>query len=1333
MARLPTRDDLGELPSARSGRPIATIDARAAGAVGQGVAAIGEALTETGKKLYQKQDQTEEADIERRVLEFTRDRERDLQERRRTMEAGGDGFADTWRSGYDESAREVFGRARTEGLSHRALQRLDIGLLRAGERLHTRAYEYQNQEYDRYNREDVNNRIAGVIGSFATRDDLIANAEDYLARGRTEIEALIRTGRLSAADRYQVRRSAMRLFDERMLQAMQDMATTPELRAEVRRLSRGMVREPTQPPPGRRRPPGSDFDRPPPGDQTTPPPAGEWRTEVTPETFGRRIHDFFVAQGLQPHQAAALAGNMVHEGGGRTDQVNPSDNPRYPANPHSIGIGQWNGPRQRALVEFARARGVQIPDGNLADVAVARRVAAAIPLETQLEFAWSELQGAERGALARLRAATDVEGANRAAIGYHRPRGWTAENPDAGHAFSGRLANARQILSGTTQTQPPGDQTTTPPPVAPPPPTGLLTPAVGVDIDRIRFERPDRVNPVRVPTYVIEADGQFVVIPGFDERGRRIAADEAVRRYRTTDQHLGAFDTRENALAYQTQLRDGPAGMDRARYEGGQDDQDGGRSLFQYAHGAQRRVANRMDMLDRQDATAVDQQINRWEREIREGNLPPREEFSRVLVRAQSLPNGDALRERLEAVGRYGLFMHELMRLSPQEMVEEINRVRQVHLANPNTSETAWQWLRTAEQFVNRIDGQIRSNTIELANRRGIANFGAIDYTNKDSMDSHAAGLRLIEAWLGRPSPRVFSDLERDRALAIMRRGGDEMLNLVGSMTRHWGQDVARRAIQELATADNRSGDVNELVTAGMMFVHASDNPALMPAARALAQAIRDRAENPEVRQAIQRMITAPDRTDAASILDTAYQLSNRTRESVLAAADLLYYQRASSRNITTFDPRLYQQGIRDILGESTQGNRTYGGLYYQNWRGNRDPIVVPPNMRREGVRHALEVLNLWDITDENGLGPVGSDGRYVTMDALRRMTMVSAGNGVYRFAEGDPRTGNARWVTNGAGQPFELDVNRLGGTEKNPGPLRQRMPEMYRGYEEGVPGAHLPDSMNRDWRGPRIPGAAAIRWLTEATDQNREQRIREFDRTFGEGRARGMLEALSRRQGQADAAPERDPFPETATDVPDVLRLRQPPVTPDQRGPRQNPNPYPESGTAQPDERGQGVPPPVATESADHIWEPGGTTPRAATTGAAEELRRASSRADIDRILDRYTVRTDEAQDAEERDAREEELSGGFFGMYSHRRHALILEALRPYLDATGVRTDLSEAELRVVNRLVPLFNELTARYNTDQGVRERPRNRAYHQNRSLQEYLQLNPDTHLAPRLPD
>jgi phage-related minor tail protein len=70
----------------------------------------------------------------------------------------------------------------------------------------------------------------------------------------------------------------------------------------------------------------------------------------------------------------------------------------------------------------------------------------------QLRFAWNEMQGPESAAFGNLRSSTSLRGATGAFIGYERPSGWSAGNPEGGHNFSGRLAGAEQVLQKFTGT-----------------------------------------------------------------------------------------------------------------------------------------------------------------------------------------------------------------------------------------------------------------------------------------------------------------------------------------------------------------------------------------------------------------------------------------------------------------------------------------------------------------------------------------------------------------------------------------------------------------------------------------------------------------------------------------------------------------------------------------------------------------------------------------------------------------------------------------------------------------------------------------------------------------
>lgn len=160
---------------------------------------------------------------------------------------------------------------------------------------------------------------------------------------------------------------------------------------------------------------------------------------------------WLVDRGYAPHQAAAIVGNLTQESNVRPDGV-------VGDNGTAFGIAQWRGPRFAGLQQFAQQNGTDWRN-----------------LDTQLGYLDHELKTTERGAGDALRSAPDVRSATRAVIGYERPQGWTADNPEAGHGWGNRFGVAQALLntggSGQSGTPPQSAPGTPPfnPPAAPAP------------------------------------------------------------------------------------------------------------------------------------------------------------------------------------------------------------------------------------------------------------------------------------------------------------------------------------------------------------------------------------------------------------------------------------------------------------------------------------------------------------------------------------------------------------------------------------------------------------------------------------------------------------------------------------------------------------------------------------------------------------------------------------------------------------------------------------------------------------------------------------------------
>lgn len=137
--------------------------------------------------------------------------------------------------------------------------------------------------------------------------------------------------------------------------------------------------------------------------------------------FGRRAFQFYVSQGYQPHQAAALAGNAIAESRGSTSILGDRGK--------ALGIFQWHPDRQANLMRYAQQNNLDPRAEN-----------------TQLGFKHWELNNTENRAGDLLRASTDVTSANNAVLNSLRPQGFTRADPTQSHNYQGRLNLANQLI-----------------------------------------------------------------------------------------------------------------------------------------------------------------------------------------------------------------------------------------------------------------------------------------------------------------------------------------------------------------------------------------------------------------------------------------------------------------------------------------------------------------------------------------------------------------------------------------------------------------------------------------------------------------------------------------------------------------------------------------------------------------------------------------------------------------------------------------------------------------------------------------------------------------------
>ena len=198
--KLPTRDDLGPLPPARSGiRSAAHADASS---IGTAAAGLGREISRIGTAVQERVDQDEAFDVERRLIEFREEQERRLLDESSSMAPGGEGFASNFRNTYDQSAVGALGRAEQEGLSPRGMARFGRGLYENAARAETRALSREIEERSRRHEEQTVETL-GRLQNRAIADPSPSNIASLIDEG----ERLIGASRLPNPRRAGVRQN----------------------------------------------------------------------------------------------------------------------------------------------------------------------------------------------------------------------------------------------------------------------------------------------------------------------------------------------------------------------------------------------------------------------------------------------------------------------------------------------------------------------------------------------------------------------------------------------------------------------------------------------------------------------------------------------------------------------------------------------------------------------------------------------------------------------------------------------------------------------------------------------------------------------------------------------------------------------------------------------------------------------------------------------------------------------------------------------------------------------------------------------------------------------
>jgi hypothetical protein len=399
MARLPTRDDLGGMPSARSGRVIASYDTSAAG---RGLADLGASIAGAATDIARigavsgssrggaGVSQAEQFEAQRKFLEFNSAQEQAYEDSKSTVDPGAFGFREKAQQNYFNGAKE-FLKSVPEALK----PEYDMKLFATEDNLLSKSRAFETTERTRYYGEEVNKGLGTLENNLYSNP---GNFDKNFSEGAKFINAIPdeSLSRIQKADLLKQWRTKAQLASLN--------GVTPQERI---RLLGGVPDEPTD------------------GGQPSPSTA-----RLSHAVYGRaqQASGYLKERhGLSPIAAAAVAGHAVQESGVQSSGAVGDKGTAF-------GVFQWRGDRLVNLKQFAGQQGKDWKD-----------------LATQLDFAAWEGQNGDAGARrawAELQSAQTLDDAVAAWMHFERPQGYSASNPRGGHGYSSRLSAARRIAGG---------------------------------------------------------------------------------------------------------------------------------------------------------------------------------------------------------------------------------------------------------------------------------------------------------------------------------------------------------------------------------------------------------------------------------------------------------------------------------------------------------------------------------------------------------------------------------------------------------------------------------------------------------------------------------------------------------------------------------------------------------------------------------------------------------------------------------------------------------------------------------------------------------------------
>ncbi|CAN1721996.1 conserved protein of unknown function [Hyphomicrobium sp. 1Nfss2.1] len=442
---------------------------------------------------------------------------------------------------------------------------------------------------------------------------------------------------------------------------------------------------------------------------------------------------------------------------------------------------------------------------------------------------------------------------------------------------------------------------------------------------------------------------------------------------------------------------------------------------------------------------ALDEETKSIVTMLKKGGAVPADQVAGLEARASAAGGGSpALQQNIAEVK--GLVRYQqAVRMMPPAELDRVLTMQRDKIAKDGATPYAVAELDLGEDLQRNMRTRLKEDPNGWANDVGRLTVAPLDFSSPQAatatLQARIAQAEEVGAAYGQ-QPQYFRPDERRALSALAGQGGGQSLAIATTIASVAGE----RAPRMLAELFNEAP-----ATAMLGGLVAAAGPT--PVARDAADGFAFRRAAREEKGGSMKFYAPPEklaREVAAPVLGNALAEMPKSEAAVLDLANAAYEVRAQRLGKQEFDETLYQQTLREVLGERTIAGEVYGGIVTQKldtgfFSSAKHSIIIPPTVKQSKWDELRDTITAGDLDRAGVARPVDGGGHVMPMSAIRQGTLVPVGDSKYAVAMGDPsEPGGERWLmaNPNADEKFILDLKALEPT------LRKRRPDLFIGGE---------------------------------------------------------------------------------------------------------------------------------------------------------------------------------------------------------------------------------------------------------------------------------------------